>query len=49
MASKMISGQSEILANIVVDAIVNVAEEIESEESSGNIGRNTKLLREKQL
>ena len=44
MASKMISGQSEILANIVVDAILNVAEEIESEESSGNIGRNTDTL-----
>jgi thermosome len=39
MASKMVSGQSDILANIVVDAIVKVAEEIESKDSitkSGN-------------
>ena len=41
MASKMVSGQSEILANIVVDAILNVAEEIESEGSSGKSGRST--------
>jgi thermosome len=41
MASKMVSGQSEILANIVVDAILNVAEEIESEESSGKSDRST--------
>jgi chaperonin GroEL (HSP60 family) len=38
MASKMISGQSEILANIVVDAILRIVEEYESEE---NIGRRT--------
>ena len=41
MASKMVSGQSEILANIVVDAILNVAEEIESDESSGKSSRST--------
>jgi archaeal chaperonin len=44
MASKMVSGQSEILANIVVDAILNVAEEIESEGSSGKSGRSTSTL-----
>jgi thermosome len=44
MASKMVSGQSEILANIVVDAILNVAEEIESEESSGKSDRSTSTL-----
>ena len=49
MASKMVSGQSEILANIVVDAILNVAEEIESEGSSGKAGRSDQYLREKQL
>jgi archaeal chaperonin len=41
MASKMVSGQSDILANIVVDAILKVAEEIESEESSGKSDRST--------
>jgi chaperonin GroEL (HSP60 family) len=44
MASKMVSGQSEILANIVVDAILDVAEEIESEESSGKSDRSTSNL-----
>ncbi len=44
MASKMVSGQSETLANIVVDAILKVAEEIESEESDGKSGRGTNTL-----
>jgi thermosome len=44
MASKMVSGQSEILANIVVDVIVKIAEEIESEESSGKSDRSTSIL-----
>jgi chaperonin GroEL (HSP60 family) len=44
MASKMVSGQSEILANIVVDAILNVAEEIEFGESSDKGGRSTDTL-----
>ena len=43
MASKMVSGQSEILANIVVDAILKVAEEIEPEESGTKRGGNTSL------
>ena len=45
MASKMVSGQSEALANIVVDAILKVAEEIESEETGSKSGRNTPLER----
>jgi archaeal chaperonin len=45
MASKMISGQSEILANIVVDAILNIAEEIESEETSTKRTGSTTLER----
>jgi thermosome len=44
MASKMVSGQSDILANIVVDAILKIAEEIESEESSGKSGRSSSTL-----
>ena len=36
MASKMVSGQSEILANIVVGAILKIAEEHESEEEDQN-------------
>jgi archaeal chaperonin len=47
MASKMVSGQSETLANIVVDAILKVAEEIESEESGTKRGGNTSLERSK--
>jgi thermosome len=43
MASKMVSGQSETLANIVVDAILKVAEKIESEETGSKSGRNTPL------
>jgi len=35
MASKMVSGQSEILANIVVDAILKIVEEYEFEENTG--------------
>ena len=35
MASKMVSGQSAALANIVVDAVLRVAEEHESEENEG--------------
>jgi archaeal chaperonin len=42
MASKMVSGQSEILANIVVDAILKVVEEYEFEE---NIGRRSDSTR----
>jgi archaeal chaperonin len=38
MASKMVSGQSETLANIVVDAILKVAEKIESEETGSRSG-----------
>jgi thermosome len=46
MASKTVSGQSETLANIVVDAILNVAEKIESEETSSKNGsRNISLER----
>jgi thermosome len=41
MASKLVSGQSEILASIVVDAILKVAEEIESKESGGKNGGST--------
>ena len=37
MASKMVSGQSETLANIVVDGILKIVEEYETEENS--IGR----------
>jgi thermosome len=47
MASKMISGQSEIMANIVVDAILKVAEEIELEDSSTNRSGSTTLGRSK--
>ena len=43
MASKMVSGQSETLANIVVDAILKVAEEIESEESGTKRGGSASL------
>src|ERR687898_3065997 len=39
MASKMASGQSETLANIVVDGILKIAEEIESEETGSKSGR----------
>ena len=45
MASKMVSGQSETLANIVVDAVLKVAEKIESEETGSKSGRNTPLER----
>jgi thermosome len=45
MASKMVSGQSEILANIVVDAILKVAEEIKSEENSTKRTGSTALGR----
>jgi thermosome len=46
MASKMVSGQSEILANIVVDAILKIVEETESVESSSTKkGRGTTLGR----
>jgi thermosome len=47
MASKMVSGQSEIMANIVVDAILKVAEEIELEDSSTNRSGSTTLGRSK--
>ena len=48
MASKMVSGQSEILADIVVDAILKIAEEIESEDSSSTKRSvNTALERSK--
>jgi archaeal chaperonin len=47
MASKMVSGQSEILANIVVDAILKVAEEIELEDSSTKRSGSTTLGRSK--
>jgi len=47
MASKMVSGQSETLANIVVDAILKVAEEIESEENGAKSGGSTSLERSK--
>jgi archaeal chaperonin len=47
MASKMVSGQSEILADIVVDAILKVAEEIESEKSSTKRSGSTTLGRSK--
>jgi chaperonin GroEL (HSP60 family) len=41
MASKMVAGQSDILANIVVDAILKIAEEIETKESgSTTLGRS---------
>jgi archaeal chaperonin len=39
MASKMVSGQSETLANIVVDGILKIVEEYETEENS--IGRRS--------
>jgi chaperonin GroEL (HSP60 family) len=45
MASKMVSGQSETLANMVVDAILKVAEKIESEETGSKSGSNTPLGR----
>jgi thermosome len=45
MASKMLSGQSEILANIVVDAILKVAEEIGSEETDTKRTGSTTLER----
>lgn len=38
MASKMVSGQSETLADIVVDAILKIAEEHESEETGTKRG-----------
>ena len=47
MASKMVSGQSEILANIVVDAILKVAEEIELGDSSNKRNGSTTLGRSK--
>jgi thermosome len=47
MASKMVSGQSEILANIVVDAILKVAEETELEDINTKRSRNTTLERSK--
>jgi thermosome len=47
MASKMVSGQSDVLANIVVDAILNVAEEIESEGSGTKRSGSTILDRSK--
>lgn len=47
MASKMVSGQSEILANIVVDAILKVVEEIELEDSSTKRSGSTTLGRSK--
>lgn len=48
MASKMVSGQSEILANIVVDAILKIVEETESvDDSSTKKGRSTTLGRSK--
>jgi thermosome len=43
MASKVVSGQSETLANIVVDAVLKIAQEIESEETDRKNGRNTPL------
>lgn len=44
MASKMVSGQSAALANIIVDAVLRVAEEHESEENKrrGSGGRKSK-------
>ena len=48
MASKIVSGQSEILANIVVDAILKIVEETESvDDSSTKKGRSTTLGRSK--
>ena len=47
MASKMVSGQSDILANIVVDSILNVAEEIGSEDSGTKRSGSTILERSK--
>jgi thermosome len=47
MASKMVSGQSDVLANIVVDAILNVAEEIESEDIGTKRSGSTILERSK--
>lgn len=47
MVSKMVSGQSEILANIVVDAILKVVEEIELEDSSTKRSGSTTLGRSK--
>jgi thermosome len=47
MASKMVSGQSEILANIVVDAILKVAEEIELDDSTTKRSGSTTLGRSK--
>jgi thermosome len=44
MASKMVSGQSETLANIVVDAILKIIEEHESEEEE-KIGRPSHTTR----
>jgi thermosome len=43
MASKMVSGQSEPLANIIVDAILKIVEEHESEEE--DIGRRGDITR----
>jgi archaeal chaperonin len=42
MASKIVSGQSEILANIVVDAILKVAEENEAKENESTALRRSK-------
>ena len=44
MASKMVSGQSEILANIVVGAILKIVEEHESE-GEEKIGRHSDTTR----
>ena len=44
MASKMVSGQSEILANIVVGAILKIVEEYESE-GEEKIGRRNDTTR----
>jgi archaeal chaperonin len=42
MASKMVSGRSAILADIVVDAVLRVAEEYESANSDGSSGRSSR-------
>jgi thermosome len=42
MASKMVSGQSETLANIVVDAILKIVEEYEFEENTGRRSDSTR-------
>jgi archaeal chaperonin len=49
MASKMVSGRSAILTDIVVDAVLGVAEEYESANNDGSIGSRSKSSKFRKL